>query len=331
MSQRRPQRRRPSRPRCVRSDQAAGVATVRTDQADQADLVGRQCWVLTTGQAERLFGAGVVRAQLTARRWQRPHRGVVVLHNGPLTPAQTRWADLLRCAPGAVLGGLSALHAEGMDGFEPAGTWVVLPEGSRRPPGDRIRPHWSTRLGHDAVHPLRFPPRTRVPRSTLDAASWTDSPRRSRVLVLAAVQQRVVRHQALYGCLPSRGNCRHHALILESIHDASGGIQSLPEHDFELVRRRYLLPEPTRQSVMRRQGGRCYLDVEWRRYGAACEVHGIPHLWVPQWDADLERANEVTLAGPRLLVFSSYAVRRRQPVVGDQLVRLLRRGGWAGR
>ena len=71
-------------------------------------------------------------------------------------------------------------------------------------------------------------------------------------------------------------------------------------------------PAPTRQSPRQRSDGRYYLDVEWRGFGAACEIHGIPHLAVMQWESDLERANEITIAGPRLLVFSSYA----RPTVG---------------
>lgn len=123
---------------------------------------------------------------------------------------------------------------------------------------------------------------------------------------------------------------RHRGIILESIHDAGGGIQSLPEHDFDVIRRRMRLPEPTRQSVLERADGRRYLDVDWQAYGARCEVHGIAHSFAEQWDFDIDRTNEITLAGPRLLVFTSYAVRRTPERVGDQLVRLLRRGGWSG-
>lgn len=42
-----------------------------------------------------------------------------------------------------------------------------------------------------------------------------------------------------------------------------------------------------------------YLDVEWPEYGAGCEIHGIPHMRVLNWDADLLRANEIAIAGPR--------------------------------
>lgn len=55
-----------------------------------------------------------------------------------------------------------------------------------------------------------------------------------------------------------------------------------------------------------------------------CEVHGIPHLGVQQWDADVMRQNEIVIAGPRLLVFTSFAVRYLQRLVGDQMMRFVR-------
>jgi hypothetical protein len=237
---------------------------------------------------------------------------------------------LLRCPPGAVLGGITALRYDGFDGFDAARPELVLPDGGRCPSDIAVEPHWSRELSGADVHPLRLPPRTRPQRSLVDAASWSPAPaeRRARALILAGVQQRLVRTRDLREALTRRGACRHRSLIVESILDARGGIQSLPELDFEMIRRRCGLPEPTRQAPRRRADGKYYLDVEWRDYDAACEIHGIPHIRVRQWESDLERANEIALAGPRLLIFSSYAVRRLQDRVGDQLVRLLRRGGW---
>jgi hypothetical protein len=252
------------------------------------------------------------------------------MHNGPLTDAQRSWLALLSCPPGSALGGLTSLAMDGLEGFVETERYVVLPEGARRPHREGLVPHWSTQLGTADVHPLRQPRRTRPARSAIDAASWSRQERRSRAIVLAAVQQRITTPQQLWRVLPTRGACRHRALVAESILDAGGGIHSLPELDFEGIRRRRGLPEPSRQRVRRRRDGRYYLDAAWDAYGAACEIHGIPHLDVSQWEGDLERANEITIAGPRLLIFSSYAVRRQQERVGDQLSRLLRRGGWRG-
>ena len=54
-----------------------------------------------------------------------------------------------------------------------------------------------------------------------------------------------------------------HALITESIEDAEGGIASVPGREFEQIRRQFGLPAPDRQAVVRRAGGRYYLDVDW--------------------------------------------------------------------
>jgi hypothetical protein len=291
-------------------------------------IVVDQDGVLLGTQAIQLFGRGYVRAQLAARRWHRPVRGVIVLHNGPLTESQRRWVALLAAAPDSALGGLTALTVDGFDGFAVGRPQVVQPMGARRPTYRDVVPHWSIYLGDADVHPLRRPRRTRPARSLLDEASWTTIERRARALVLAGVQQRIVRPRDLRESLTRRGACRHRGLIVESILDAVGGIQSLPELDFEMIRRRFGLPEPERQAVRRRRDGKCYLDVDWPDFDTACEIHGVPHIRVLQWESDLERANEISIAGPRSLVFSSYAVRHQQPRVGDQLVRMLRRGGW---
>lgn len=127
--------------------------------------------------------------------------------------------------------------------------------------------------------------------------------------MLAGVQQKLVSPSQLREALSRRGPCRHRALIIESILDAAGGIQPLPERDVDRIRRQCGLPPPARQAPVRRPDGRYYLDREWLEYGAAVEIHGIPHLAVRHWEQDLARANEIVIQGARLLVFSSYAVR----------------------
>lgn len=272
-----------------------------------------------------------MRANIRAVRWQRPHRGIVVLHNGPLTTTQQTWLALVTAQHGAALAGLSALLEDQLRGFDRDRAQVVLPMGAREPPLPWASYHWSTQLGDADVHPLRQPRRTRPARSAIDEARWSAHKVRARVIVLATAQQRIVLPRDLCNALARRGSPRNRAMILESIQDAAGGIQSLPGTDFERIRRRCRLPAPSRQVVLQRRDGKLYLDVEWRRYAARCEIHGIPHSFVAQWDGDVDRTNEITLDGPRLLIFTSYAVRRRQKRVGYQLIRLLRRGGWAGR
>lgn len=274
---------------------------------------------------------GRLRSQLASGRWQRQGRGVIVTHNGPLTADQRLAAALLSCAPGAAIAGLTALCIDGFEGFStPPAIQVVLPEGAAHPESPIVVPHWSTMLMSEDVHPLKQPRRTRPQRSLVDEAAWSRPERRARAVILAGVQQGLARPSDLRDALGRRGPCRHRALIKESILDADGGIHSLPERDFELIRHSHGLPRPTRQQVVVRADGRFFLDVGWDDLGAAAEIHGIPHLEVLRWDQDLLRANEIVIRGPRLILFSSYAVRREPDQVAAQVIALLRRQGWPG-
>lgn len=286
--------------------------------------------VFRTFEAVEVFGLNHVRREVARRRWQKPSRGVVVTHNGPLTRTEELVVALSAGAPGAAIAGLSALEIDGFDGFVEKRPTIVLPEGARLPTLPSATFHWSTELTDVDVHPSRAPRRTRPARSVVDASSWSTHDRRARVIVIAAVQQGLVRPDDLRRALSRRGPCRRRALIKESVLDAVGGIQSLPERDFDAIRAEARLPRPQRQSRRVRSDGRAYLDVEWPEFDAACEIHGIPHLEVRQWDRDLDRNNDVVIGGPRLLIFSSFATRHRKARIAEQLHALLRRGGWSG-
>ena len=276
---------------------------------------------------------GAIRAQLAAHRWQRPCRGVLVTHNGPLSLEQRRWVALLHAPAGSVLSGPTAAALDGLVGFESDIIHVTMPPGRRSRSLEGAAYHWSSRLDTDDVHPLRQPPRTRVQRSILDMASSLPHDRLARAVVLAGVQQRLVTPSQLSEALRRRGPCPRRALIVESIADAGGGIASVPEKDFDAIVHRFGLPAPTRQRVVQRAGRRCYLDVDWETYGIGVEVQGAHHFEILRADADLDRHNEITSMGRRLLMFSSRAVRHDADVVGEVLTQALRSAGWdaAGR
>jgi len=276
------------------------------------------------------FGIGVVRNKVDRGVWQKPCRGVVLLHNGPPTPDQRLAVALASAARGAALAGLTALALDGFTGFSPERTQIVLPSGARPPSQQGLEVHWSTQLDSRDVHPLDEPCRTRPARSLIDAASWTTNERLARAIVIAGVQQGLTNTGHLRDALTRRGPCRHRALIVESILDAAGGIQSLPERDFDEICLFAGLPRPSRQRAVRGPHGRYYLDAAWDALGMSAEVHGIPHQSVQRWSADLGRANEVVISGERLLIFSSYATRRQQRTVADQLVRMAQALGWQG-
>ncbi|MET0468354.1 MAG: hypothetical protein ABWZ87_06405, partial [Aeromicrobium sp.] len=274
-------------------------------------------------QANALHGRSAVRHRLAVGRWQRPTRGVIVTHSGPLTPDQRERVVLAACPPGSALAGLTAATRLGLRGFEPTEVHIVLPSGAKRPAPDAVV-HWSTMLGPEDVPVHRSLRTTSLERSVIDAASWAPTKQAARVLVIAAFQQRLTNVRRMRDALSRRGPCRHRAVIIQSILDAAGGIQSLPERDFDEIRVLAGLPQPSRQARTEGRDHRYYLDVWWEEFGLAVEIHGIPHLAVEQWSDDLHRTNELVIDGRRVLVFSSFAIRHQRDLVIDQLRRATR-------
>lgn len=275
---------------------------------------------MPTAEAYRRFGRAKTLVNIDRGLWQRPVRGVVVTHNGPIDTSAAQRVLLAASQAGAALGGLTALAHDGFDGFPQATPQLVLPMGARRPVVKDVEPHWSEFLDDRDVHPLRTPRRTRVERSVIDAASWTANRRRARAIVIAAVQQGLTNTRNLREALTRRGKCRHRSLIVESILDACGGVQSLPERDMKSILTE-LGWRGVRQRRVRGKDGSYYLDVYVPELNLGIEVHGIPHMAVQRWDQDLFRANEIVIAGARLLIFSSYTIRHERAAVIDQLRR----------
>lgn len=285
--------------------------------------------VWRVSEAVTEFGAATVRRHRANGIWQSPCRGVVVLHNGRLDQDERDLVALLSSPRGSVLGGPTALRHDGFDARDRRSV-VVIPAGARGPSWSEATPHWSHELSALDVHPTRRPERTRTARSVLDTASWHPQERYARWIVIAALQAGVVTVRHLREALERRGRCRHRAVVITSILDAAGGVQSLPERDFRTIWRATGLPPATRQVAVRGSDGRYYLDVWSERLGFGVEIHGIPHLAVEQWDTDLVRANEIAIAGRHGLVFSSYAIRNHPAMVMDQLDRMARAYGWEG-
>jgi hypothetical protein len=184
--------------------------------------------VLKVSEAIERYGLGVMRNNVDRGRWQKPCRGVVVLHNGEVSQKQLLAVALASAARGAVLGGLSALTCEKFEGFSAPQPQIVLPSGARPPSMEGLEVHWSTQLDERDVHPLRTPRRTRPARSLVDAASWTKNPRHARAIVIAGVQQGLTETRQLREALSRRGPCRHRALIVESILDVPAGSSHFP-------------------------------------------------------------------------------------------------------
>lgn len=290
----------------------------------------QQCGVVTTASAVRWLGRAIVRWRLERGRWQQPCRGVVVTRSGPLSPDELLWVVVLAAGTGAVLGGLTAARLDGLNGFDDERIHVVVPEPHKvqaKLPGPAVV-HRSRLLGAADVHPVRRPPRTRTPRSILDAAVWMRTENGTRAVLAAGVQQRLVRPQDLTAALGRRGTVPRRALLRTTLGDIAGGAQALSELDFCRLTRRFGLPEPARQALRRDRSGRVrWLDACWEWARVIAEVDGLWHMDATAWWADMRRDNELTLSGYRVLRFPAFAVRDHPEVVAAYIADALRQAG----
>ncbi|WP_129670102.1 type IV toxin-antitoxin system AbiEi family antitoxin domain-containing protein [Phytoactinopolyspora endophytica] len=285
---------------------AVDLTSFANDGRSLDTIVREQDGVVRLEDIAHVMTRAMVRHAVRSGRWSSPHRGVYVAHNGELTRKQELLVCLRAAPPGSALAGLTAAELDGLQGFKVTEVYVVIPTNARPPARTGLIVKKSRVLTTDDVHPVRQPRRTRLPRSLVDSASWTPHETRARAVILAGVQQRLTRPDDLRDALSRRANCRHRVLIAESIEDAEGGIASVPEREFDQICRMFDLPEPERQAVVRRLDGRYYLDAHWPRYEVGAEVHGIQHMEILNWDADLDRQAEISARGDRVLPFTSF-------------------------
>jgi very-short-patch-repair endonuclease len=274
-----------------------------------------------------------LRCRVNSGRWQRPSRGIIVAHSGPITPRQRLWVALLWAGPGATLAGLTAATLDGLEGFsgrEGSASQIHLLVPARRsvrkePPGLPVTVHYSTMLVSSDVHPAREPRRTRVARSLVDAAAWAERDRRAQAVLAAGVQQRLARPGDLLAVVAANQRLPRRAMIKATLDDIAGGAQALSELDLTRLVRRYRLPAPDRQAPRRDPAGRRrWLDAVWEEARLIVEVDGIHHVDAAEYWADMDRDNDFTLSGYRILRFPAFVVRYRADYVAGKIRGALR-------
>lgn len=290
-------------------------------------LADMQDGVLTRAQLrDHGFDCDAVRNQIKAGRWQQLGRHVVLLHNGPLTEKQRRWAAVLAQNSGA-LAGVSAAHEQGLQGFDDETVHVVIAHNTRprRLPGVAI--HLSRHLTDADLHGGRTMPMIRLERALIDAASWTPNPRRACGMLAAAVQQRLTTAERLRAELLARPPARHHALLLRVLDDIAGGAHSFAEVDLGGLARRAGLPPPVRQIFRLDRGGRRrWLDADFGRFFV--EIDGALHLQPPTYWDDMQRQNDLLIVtGKPTLRFATIAMYLEPHQVIAQLAAAGRRFG----
>lgn len=273
--------------------------------------------------------ASDLRRQLRSGRWRR-YGQVVVRHNGPLTADQSLWVAVLRSPEGVVVSGVTAARLRGLRHPVPPRPELLVPARGPLPHLPGVDVARTRLLDERDVHPTAQPPQLRLPRALVDAARRRERPDDVRALLCAGVQQRLVRADDLRAVVVRLGPVRHRALLLRTLDDVEAGAHSVRELQFLRAVRRGGLPPPDLQVVRVRPGGRHYLDAHWKAYALRAEVDGLGHLLVGTWAADLDRANQLQLDGPRecCLRIPGFWLEERPDHVVDQLRRGLLRGGW---
>ncbi|MGC9670400.1 hypothetical protein ACNTMW_28135 [Planosporangium sp. 12N6] len=309
-----------------------GSRRLPSDDAPELDwLLFRQDRVLSRQQALAALGRPALRNRLARGNWQRPHRGVVVAHNGPLTRSQRIWVAVLAAGPAAVCAGLTAATLDGLRGFAPARIHLLIPADRRVVQATGVTVHRTDVLPDHHVRARLAPPRTTMGRAIVDAAAWARTDEDARAVVAAAFQQRRVSVAEVEQVLEVMGRSRRRALVGETVRYAQGGAHSLSEVDLVRLCRQYRLPPPDQQAKRVDRAGRTrYLDAYWKQWGVHAEVDGAWHLDVRQWWADMRRQNDLWVRGDRVLRFPAWVVARRPDEVAAQLRAALEAAGWTG-
>jgi very-short-patch-repair endonuclease len=287
-------------------------------------LRARQGGVLTLGSAIRCLGRPAVRSRLASGRWRLVAVRVLVTQSGPLTEQQRLWVSVLAAGQGAALAGLTAARLGGLAGFDDRLLHVLIPASRRvreAPPGTVV--HRSRLLDAGDVYPNLLPRRTRLARSLVDAAGWAGTERTARAVLAAGVQQRLVTPVQLSEVLRRCQRVPRRALMRATLSDVAGGAEALSELDFCDLVRKFGLPEPDRQFRRRDSKGRRWLDAVWEWARLVVEIDGRWHMDARAWWADMERDNELTIDGYRVLRFPAFAVRDNPETVARQIAAAL--------
>jgi hypothetical protein len=267
--------------------------------------------------------------KLSSGRWQAVLRGVAVGHSGPVTEVQRLWAACLYGGREAFLSGDAVLLSRGVKVGPLAQIDVVVPadrqladgrfEGGPRVKVHRVRA--PLRLAWESsVLPMLTPHA-----AVLHAAAWATSDRAAEWRVAAAVQRRITAPVLLRSTLVELPRLPRRALVRAVLDDVELGAHAGSELAYLRFCRRYGLPLPDELQVKVRAKGSRYVDARYRAQRVWVEVDGRHHMEVGQWESDLLRTLEVTVAlpGEQLVRLTPGMMRHDGPQVASLLGSLL--------
>lgn len=204
------------------------------------------------------------------------------------------WAAILHCGAQGNLGGRNALVLHGWRGDLESPFDVVVPS-TTQPPKSKDWLRIRRLMSHREVG--TSPPRVPVHDAVVQAVGWARSDREGMYILLSALQQRLVTPDRVIESVLA--NSPRRPLIRAMAGEYRNGIQSLNEYDFGALCRRFGLPQPYRQTLIRDAKGRGRaIDVEFRVDGRVLrvEIEGVQHLNPDTWLNDIDRHNDIVLA-----------------------------------
>lgn len=269
------------------------------------------------------------RAMVTAGRWREvPGKGVIATPGA--TGGEAAWREaLLAVGPGARLGGVTALEADGLKGFAESHFHIWVPKGHEKKAPEGVRLHETRRwAAKDAM--TSGLPRSTPSVATVQAALWAVSVRQAMLCMVMPIQQRLVRADDVASELDRIRRHRYRRPLQAGLRDIRLGAESLNEIDFAVECRRRNLPEPTRQVVRQLSQGRGVLDAYWERYRVVVEVNGAGHDAFDVAMRDEVRITDLQAQGNAVIPLSVLTLRCDPDPIFDALAHLLRARGWSG-
>ncbi|MBO1751266.1 type IV toxin-antitoxin system AbiEi family antitoxin domain-containing protein [Actinotalea sp. BY-33] len=297
-------------------------------------LAERQLGVVTTAQLLRLGAEpSWIKRQVRHGPWKRLHRGVLVVHSGPVEWRTRAQAALLHAGRGAVLSHRAAGYQHGFADVPPRLVDVSVPHGRHVAGSPGIVVHRRRHLGAEGwAHLVNRLPTTTRPGTVLDLLTLARSDDEVISLLCAAVRARTLPAE-IRDAVTQSARMAHRRLVLEILEDVEGGAESALERRYRRdVERRHRLPRSRRQVQHRLgDGRRIRADAVYESLGVRVELDGELAHPGGRTDQDTWRDNAVLLErGEVTLRYRWRHIRVTPCSTAAQVVAALRSRGWRG-
>lgn len=289
----------------------------------------RQDDVLTTQQLRALgVRPGQIGRRIDDGSWQRLHRGVVVVHSGPVGWRTRARGALLHAGDGAVLSHRSAGYVLDYLDRPPSVVEVCIPETRRVARADGVRVRRRRRLDVEQIG--RFPVTTRGG-TVLDLLAGARSDDEAVAILCAAVRARTHPEEIL-DAAADRRFVPGRALLLDLLTVVEDGVESALEHRYHRdVESRHGLPTAQRQTWERVDDRWIRCDARYVGLGVRVELDGRLAHPGGRTDEDTWRDNAVLLAYDEITLRYRWVHVAVDPCrTAVQVVRALRSRGWDG-